>query len=140
MKKGTRTSKFGVSKREGHDASLFYSRQLYKEYVIDEKKVEIENTIPLDVFDKILCQDSRKMENIPDSSVHFLITSPPYNLKNSTGNGMKDGRGGKWANAALVNGYSHHSDDMPHDEYVAWQRSCLEQMMRVVKEDGEEGH
>jgi len=80
VKKGTRTSKFGVSKREGHDASLFYSRQLYKEYVIDEKKVEIENTIPLDVFDKILCQDSRKMENIPDSSVHLMVTSPPYNI------------------------------------------------------------
>jgi hypothetical protein len=28
---------------------------------------------------------------------------------------MKDGRGGKWAGAALVNGYSHYDDNMPHD-------------------------
>ena len=34
---------------------------------------------------------------------------------------MKDGRGGKWANAALQKGYSHHNDCMPHHEYVKWQ-------------------
>ena len=56
--------------------------------------------------------------------------------KDSTGNGMKDGRGGKWKNAALVQGYSHHNDNMPHDEYVAWQRACLTEMMRVIKSDG----
>jgi modification methylase len=26
---------------------------------------------------------------------------------------MKDGRGGKWAGAALVNGYSHYDYNMP---------------------------
>ena len=41
---------------------------------------------------------------------YLVITSPPYNLKNSTGNGMKDGRGGKWRNAALINGYEHYDD------------------------------
>ena len=56
------------------------------------------------------------MRQMPDKSFDLVVTSPPYNLKNSTGNGMKDGRGGKWANAALVNGYSHHDDNMPHDE------------------------
>jgi len=30
---------------------------------------------------------------------------------------MKDGRGGKWANAALVKGYATYDDCMPHDEY-----------------------
>src|SRR5690348_1227380 len=48
------------------------------------------------------------MQQIPDRSVNLVVTSPPYNLKNSTGNGMKDGRGGKWSNAALMRGYSHH--------------------------------
>jgi len=76
------------------------------------------------------------MKQIPDNSVHLVITSPPYNLKNSTGNGMKDGRGGKWANAALQNGYSHHNDCMPHDEYVKWQRDCLVEMMRIIPEEG----
>jgi modification methylase len=49
---------------------------------------------------------------------------------------MKDGRGGKWANAALQNGYSHHHDSMPHAEYVTWQRQCLRQMLRILTEDG----
>ncbi len=44
------------------------------------------------------------MQRIPSESIDLVITSPPYNLKNSTGNGMKDGRGGKWANAALQTG------------------------------------
>ena len=38
---------------------------------------------------------------MPAGSVDLVITSPPYNIRNSTGNGLKDGRGGKWENAAL---------------------------------------
>lgn len=76
------------------------------------------------------------MRKIPDSSVDLVVTSPPYNLKNSSGNGMKDGRGGKWENAALVNGYSHHHDCMPHGHYVEWQKHCLKEMMRLLKDDG----
>ena len=76
------------------------------------------------------------MSSIPDGAVDLVVTSPPYNLKNSTGNGMKDGRGGKWANAALQKGYSHHHDCMPHDDYVRWQRRCLTEMMRVIPEHG----
>lgn len=86
---------------------------------------------------KIICGSAVDvMKEIPDGSVHLVVTSPPYNLKNSTGNGMKNGRGGKWANAALQNGYSHHNDCMPHKEYVKWQRDCLNEMMRVITEDG----
>lgn len=69
-------------------------------------------------------------------SVDCCVTSPPYNIRNSTGNGLKDGRGGKWKNASLINGYADHEDCMPHDEYVAWQRRCLTAMMRVLREDG----
>jgi len=86
---------------------------------------------------KIVCGDVLEvMRKIPDGKIGLVITSPPYNLKNSTGNGMKDGRGGKWANAALQKGYSHHGDCMPHDEYVQWQRDCLNEMMRIIPEDG----
>lgn len=76
------------------------------------------------------------MSALPPESVDLVVTSPPYNLRNSTGNGMKDGRGGKWQNAALINGYSHHSDAMPHAEYVAWQRRCLTAMLRLLTDDG----
>jgi DNA modification methylase len=76
----TKTSTFGVSKREGHDSSLFYASKLYENFKIDEKIPEIENPLPPKVLDKILCQDSRDMGNIPDSSVHLMVTSPPYNV------------------------------------------------------------
>ncbi len=76
------------------------------------------------------------MQALPDACVDLVVTSPPYNLKNSTGNGMKDGRGGKWANAALVNGYATYDDCMPYDEYVEWQRACLTEMLRLTKPTG----
>jgi modification methylase len=88
-------------------------------------------------LNKIICGDCVEvMKKMPDKSIDLAVTSPPYNLKNSTGNGMKDGRGGKWANAALQNGYSNHDDCMPHEKYVAWQRKCLDEMMRLLKDDG----
>ncbi|KKW22198.1 MAG: methylase N-4/N-6 domain protein [Parcubacteria group bacterium GW2011_GWA2_51_12] len=94
-------------------------------------------SFPDDFVNKIVCGDALEiMRLIPDGSVDLVVTSPPYNLKNSTGNGMKDGRGGKWANAALQNGYTHHGDSMPHEEYVEWQRNCLKEMMRVIPDDG----
>lgn len=76
------------------------------------------------------------MRKMPPESVDVVVTSPPYNLKNSTGNGMKDGRGGKWSRAALLNGYADYDDNMPHDAYVNWQRECLTEMMRLLKPDG----
>ena len=86
---------------------------------------------------KFLCGDCvQEMRKLPEKSIYLIVTSPPYNLRNSSGNGMKDGRGGKWKNAQLVNGYATHNDQMPHEEYVTWQRECLAEMMRVLKDDG----
>ena len=88
-------------------------------------------------LDKVHCGDCvRMMGKMPVGSVGTVVTSPPYNLRNSTGNGMKDGRGGKWPKAQLINGYQGHGDNMPHEEYVKWQRDCLTAMMRVLREDG----
>jgi site-specific DNA-methyltransferase (adenine-specific) len=92
---------------------------------------------PKDYINKILCGDAIEvMRLIPNQCIDLVVTSPPYNLKNSTGNGMKDGRGGKWANARLMKGYSDHSDCLPHKEYVEWQKNCLKEMLRVIKNDG----
>jgi modification methylase len=86
---------------------------------------------------KIICGDAVEvMKKMPNNSIDLIVTSPPYNLKNSTGNGMKDGRGGKWKNAALVNGYANYDDNMPHEKYVKWQRACLTEMFRLIKDDG----
>ena len=84
----------------------------------------------------IYCNDSlTQMREWPDESFGLILTSPPYNLKNSTGNGMKGGKG-KWSSAALINGYEAHDDNMPHDEYVDWQRACLSEMYRLLTDDG----
>jgi modification methylase len=92
---------------------------------------------PEDYLNKIICGDCLSvMKQMPDECLDLVVTSPPYNLKNSTGNGMKDGRGGKWKNAALVNGYSNYNDNMPHEEYAKWQRECLQEMYRLIKQDG----
>ncbi len=76
------------------------------------------------------------MRSMPDESIRLVVTSPPYNIKNSTGNGLKNGNGGKWPNAALQAGYSEHDDCLPHEDYVAWQRDCLSEMLRLLRPDG----
>ncbi|MEG9884592.1 MAG: site-specific DNA-methyltransferase [Hyphomicrobiales bacterium] len=76
------------------------------------------------------------MKAMDEKSVKIIVTSPPYNIKNSTGNGLKDGRGGKWEKAALQRGYDSHEDAMEHECYVRWQRDCLSAMMRVLRTDG----
>jgi modification methylase len=93
---------------------------------------------PLIAFrNRIICGNVLDViKNIPDNSIDLVVTSPPYNLKNSTGNGMKDGRGGKWKNAELVKGYADYDDNMPHEQYVEWQRNCLTEMMRTIADDG----
>lgn len=89
-------------------------------------------------LNKIICGNCIEvMKSMPDESIDLVVTSPPYNLKNSTGNGMKAGtKSGRWANNPLQNGYKGHNDEMPHDQYVKWQRNCLSEMMRLLREDG----
>lgn len=92
---------------------------------------------PTDFINKIICGDAIKMmRKIPQGSIDLIVTSPPYNIKNSTGNGLKDGRGGKWASAKLQKGYSNYNDCIPHEDYVKWQRECIKEMMRVISDTG----
>ncbi len=79
-KRGTETSRFGVSKRESHDSTLFYTGRLYEDFEINENIHEVANPIRDDILDTVLLRDSRNMSNIPDSSVHLMVTSPPYNV------------------------------------------------------------
>ena len=87
-------------------------------------------------INKIYCGDAVEvMKKLPDECVDLVVTSPPYNIKNSTGSGFNSGSR-KWANAKLRYGYSNHDDCMPHHEYVQWQRECLTEMMRLIPETG----
>lgn len=79
-KNSTSTSDFGASARLSHDSTAFYNSRLYGDLKIDDNAPEIENGIPSNIINKVLCQDSRNMSNIPDSSVHLMVTSPPYNV------------------------------------------------------------
>jgi site-specific DNA-methyltransferase (adenine-specific) len=97
--------------------------------------------IPLSIMNqwinKVHCGDCIElMDKMPVGSIDVIVTSPPYNLRNSTGGGLKNGSGGKWANARLLKGYDTSNDAMPYEEYVSWQRKCLKAMMRILREDG----
>jgi site-specific DNA-methyltransferase (adenine-specific) len=53
------------------------------------------------------------MNQLPANSIDLIVTSPPYNLRNSTGGGMRNGNGGMWENAALLKGYAgDYGDDL----------------------------
>ena len=90
-----------------------------------------------DMIDNVVCGDCLTiMREMPDECVDLIITSPPYNLLNSTGNGMKPNRSFRWHNAALMNGYDGHDDNMDYEEYIAWQKECLKEMFRLLKPTG----
>ena len=77
---GTETSSFGTPGRINHDSTKFYKSRLY-EGLRDTKKVRyIENKIPEKNVNKIFCKSSEKMDELPDNSVHLMVTSPPYNV------------------------------------------------------------
>jgi len=83
---------------------------------------------------RIVCGDAIEiMRQIPDGSVDLIITSPPYNVRDSSGNVRW---GGTRATSKMRVGYDLYSDDMPRDEYVAWQRECLSEMMRLIPDTG----
>jgi len=77
---GTRTSAFGSPGRVSHDASLFYGSRLYEGMSCEEAVSYRENPVPARLLDRIFCKSSERMEELPDDSVHLMVTSPPYNV------------------------------------------------------------
>lgn len=78
---GTKTSVFGTPGRINHDSSEFYDSKLYEGKKPLEKIKFIEHDIPPENLDRIYCKSSETMNDIPDYSVHLMVTSPPYNVK-----------------------------------------------------------
>jgi len=79
-KTGTQTSAFGTPGRINHDSSRFYNSKLY-EGLNSGKEVEyVENEIDPQNINKIFCKSSESMTELPDNSVHLMVTSPPYNV------------------------------------------------------------
>lgn len=78
--KGTKTSAFGSPGRVNHDSSAFYASRLYESLPKAEKVKYTEKEIPEKNIDKIFCKSSEDMAELPDNSVHLMVTSPPYNV------------------------------------------------------------
>ena len=87
-KNGTTTSSFGSPGRINHDSSQFYNSRLYEGLITDEKVKHIENKIPSELLNKHFCHSSESMNELPNNSVHLMITSPPYNVTKEYDNNL----------------------------------------------------
>jgi len=76
---GTATSAFGAPGRSSHDASAFYNTRMYEGQGREDTGDYEENEIPPAYINRIFCKSSEHMAELPDNSVHLMITSPPYN-------------------------------------------------------------
>ena len=113
-RKSTKTSSFGVSKRESHDSSSFYESKLYKNLPKPQDVQYIDNSIkiPKKILNRVILGDSKKMDLIPDNSVHLMITSPPYNVTKS------------------------YDDDLTLEQYLKLLRAVFEETWRVLVPGG----
>jgi site-specific DNA-methyltransferase (adenine-specific) len=111
--RGTATSRFGVGRRESHDASEFYARFVPPVLSADDT---VHGPFPLD--EPLRCGDARAMD-LPDRSVALVVTSPPYFA-------------GKEYEAALGEGHIPAS----YLEYLGMLRDVFAECRRVVEPGG----
>lgn len=112
-KKGSETSSFGVSFRANHDSSKFYNSKLYQSNGDSNKKIKyIENPIHEININQIFPKSSEKMEELPDCSVHLMVTSPPYNV-------------GK-----------EYDENLSLSEYIGMLRNVMKEVHRVLVPGG----
>jgi site-specific DNA-methyltransferase (adenine-specific) len=76
----THTSAFGSPGRTGHDSSSFYAGKLYDNQLKSQEMDYVENPLSGEMLDQIFCHTSETMTELPDCSVHLMVTSPPYNV------------------------------------------------------------
>lgn len=87
------------------------------------------------VLNKIYNEDCLDtLARLEDNSIDLIITSPPYNKNAYAPNGGQDK---SWA---ALRGrqipYDLYNDDMPQEQYEAWQRRVIEECLRVLKPTG----
>lgn len=108
--KSTSTTSFGSPGREGHDSSPFYNTRLYADQPQVEMEAYVEN-LP-DSVDVIFNHSSEAMHELPDNSIHLMVTSPPYNV-------------GK-----------EYDEDLSLNEYLAFLRKIWKEVHRVLVPGG----
>ena len=74
----TTMQSFGTSARIGHDSSSFYNRKLYDGSEVAEDDPSPENMVP--ELNRLYAHSSTSMHELPDNSVHLMVSSPPYNV------------------------------------------------------------
>lgn len=67
---------------------------------------------PEDMRDTVVCGDARDMRDVPDNSVHLMVTSPPYNASKS------------------------YDDDLALSEYLDLLRGVFDECYRVLVPGG----
>ena len=111
-RRGTRTSSFGSPGRASHDASAFYGSKLYQGLPQETQAEQEEQPVPAEALDRVLCKSAEKMDDLPDASIHLMVTSPPYNVG-------KD-----------------YDEDFSLDEYLAFLRRVWAEVYRVLVPGG----
>lgn len=108
----TETSTFGSPGRRAHDASRFYDSKLYDDLRKGKKVPDRENPLPEEVQNRVLCQSSEDMSQLPDESIHLMVTSPPYNVS------------------------KEYDDDLSLNEYLSMLERVWQETFRVLVPGG----
>jgi site-specific DNA-methyltransferase (adenine-specific) len=111
-RKTTTTSAFGSPGRAGHDSRPFYAGKLYDGQPQEQATAYTENPIPANALDHIFCKSAETMTELPDCSVHLMVTSPPYNV-------------GK-----------EYDQDLSLEEYLSFLQSFWKETRRVLVSGG----
>ena len=109
--KGTKTSSFGTKGRVGHDSSKFYDSKLYKEITNKDSDI-IVNEFPNKLLNTIIDSSCENMKDIPNNSLHLMITSPPYNVS------------------------KEYDNDLSLNEYLSLLKNCFTETYRVLVDGG----
>ncbi len=78
-RKPTSSSGFGSPGRVSHDSSPFYGRRLYRDAAPRARRAAAETPPPPEALDRVYAHSSEAMSELPEGSVHLMVTSPPYN-------------------------------------------------------------
>lgn len=109
--KGTKTSSFGTKGRVAHDSSKFYNSKLYKEIKNNNSDI-IVNEFPNELLNTIIASSCENMKDIPNNSLHLMLTSPPYNVS------------------------KEYDNDLSLNEYLNLLKNCFTETYRVLVDGG----
>jgi modification methylase len=80
--RSTQTTSFGSRGKISHDSSHFYASRMYDQQPSEDSSTPYqENPIPENIINSLVQANSQDMHHLPDSCVHLMVTSPPYNAR-----------------------------------------------------------